>query len=338
MGVAGGFSYVSASKHVCQIIQIDTFEETGCIITSISVDSSTTFPNYMFTMITSGVLLSTKVYKLSITTHTGSQPEGLTFPSVAGTYKVDFNFDTTGSTSFAIHDHLYLEVYGTKFSYLQVIAMCTIPTIQNLIWIKVTPTTTIQTTQQLVIEIPTKGSNGYALFANNLGMTYANGTSYADGDSIPFDMMNSFSQSFMVCRLFHGDQANSKPARIVCGSFQSSITSSQTLWFAIMIVNPSATFYGVQVSIPFFIYSYEQGTTVRTNFDVIENAVLLRTDYSTSPSNYIDLYSQNQRQQTPGVYIDMVTRNTAAVAKGEYYVILFKFPIRNNGLVSNGCL
>lgn len=253
---SGGFTYVSASKHVCQIVQIVDFSETGCIITSISVDNSATFPNFMFTMITSDSLSLNNIYKLSITTHTGSQPEGLTFPSVAGTYKVDFNFDTTGSTSFALHDHLYLEVYGTKFAYLQVISMCTIPSKKNLLWIKVTPTTTILTTQQLVIEIPTKGTNGYALFANDLGYTYANGTAYADGDSIPFDMLVGFSQNFMVCRLFYGDQANGKPARIVCGSFQTAITSSQTLFFAIMIMNPGATFLGVQVSIPFFIYSY----------------------------------------------------------------------------------
>lgn len=87
-------------------------------------------------------------------------------------------------------------------------------------------------------------------------MNYANGTSYADGDSIPFDMLNAFSQSFMVCRLFHGDQTNGKPAKIVCGSFQTDITSSQTLFFAITVVNPGTAFYGVQVSIPFFIYSY----------------------------------------------------------------------------------
>ena len=73
--------------------------------------------------------------------------------------------------------------------------MCTIPSIKNLLWIKVTPTTTIQTTQQLVIEIPTKGIDGNLLYANNLGMTYANGTSYGDGDSIPYDMLNAFSQS-----------------------------------------------------------------------------------------------------------------------------------------------
>jgi hypothetical protein len=215
--------------------------------------------------------------------------------------------------------------------------MCTIPSLKNLLWIKVTPTTTIQTTQQLVIEIPTKGIDGNLLYDNNLGMVYANGTSYGDGDSIPYDMLNAFSQSFMVCRLFHGDQTNGKPARIICGSFQSAITSSQTLFFAITVVNPGPIFNGVQVSIPFFIYSYEQGTLIRTNFDVIENAILLRKDYDTRASDWIDLYSQNGRQQTPGVYVDMITRNTANIGKGDYYVILFNFPLRNNGVVSSGC-
>jgi|688.fasta_scaffold607997_1 hypothetical protein len=34
----------------------------------------------------------------------------------------------------------------------------------------------------------------------------------------------------------------------------------------------------------------------------------------------------------------MITRNTRNIGKGDYYVILFNFPIRNNGLVSNACL
>lgn len=43
-------------------------------MTSITVDNTTTFPNYMFTMMTSGVLTNGLLYKLTITTHTGSQP------------------------------------------------------------------------------------------------------------------------------------------------------------------------------------------------------------------------------------------------------------------------
>lgn len=330
MGVAGGFSYVSAKKHVCQIIQISNYEETGCYITSIATDSSATFPNFIFTMKTSSQLVAATSYKMVITTATGSQPEGLTFPTTAGTYKVDFNYDTTGSTGLAIHNHLYLEVYGTKFSYLNVRSFCYTPGYKNIIWVQLTPTTTIQTTQQIVIEVPTIAANGNTLFANNLG------TTYTDGQSIPYDSLNGqFSQTFMTCRIFHGNQANYKPGKIVCGNFQSTITSAQILWFAIALGNPSSI-PGAQVSIPFFIYSQEQGTTVRTNFDVIENAVFLRADtYIYSDVGWVR--SQNQQLQTSSVYIDMITRNVWNVVSGDYYVIFFNFPIRNNGFFSGAC-
>jgi hypothetical protein len=45
---------------------------------------------------------------LKLTTQTGTPTEGLTFPTVAGTYKIDFNFDTDGTRNFAIHNQLYL--------------------------------------------------------------------------------------------------------------------------------------------------------------------------------------------------------------------------------------
>jgi hypothetical protein len=270
---SGGFTYVSASKHVCQFINVTTYEETGCIIKTITVDSSAATPSYLFTIVASTTIPANKLHTLVITTHTGSQPEGLTFPTASGTYKVDINFDTTGLTNLAMHNQLYLEVYGTKFTYLQATAFCTYPGLKNIIWLKITPTTTIQSTQQLVIEVPTVSANGATLFANDLG------TGVSDGQSIPYDNLGtSFSQTFMTCRLFYGDQANNKPGKIVCGQFTSTITSSQVLFFAFTVGNPS-TFSGNQVSIPFFIYSQEQGTTYRSNFDVIENAVFLRKDY-----------------------------------------------------------
>jgi hypothetical protein len=154
MGVSGGFSYSGSTKYVCQIIQQTSFEETGCIITSITTDnstSSTTFPNFLITMITSGQLSTSVVYKLIITSHTGLQPEGLTFPTQAGTYKIDFNFDTTGATNFAIHNHLYMEVYGTKWNSILCQQFNSIPGHRNLLWFQISPTTTIQTTQQIVI-------------------------------------------------------------------------------------------------------------------------------------------------------------------------------------------
>lgn len=178
--------------------------------------------------------------------------------------------------------------------------------------------------------MPTVAANGDALFANNLG------TAYTDGQSIPYDVLNTqFSQTFMTCRIFHGNQANYKPGKIVCGDFQSTITSAQILWFAISLGNP-ASIPGAQVSIPFFIYSQEQGTTVRTNFDVVENAVFMRSDtYIYSDVGWVR--SQNQQLQTSSVYIDMITRNVWNLVNGDYYVVFFKFPIRNNGFFSGAC-
>jgi len=96
------------------------------------------------------------------------------------------------------------------------------------------------------------------------------GTGIADGGTIPVDILASpFATGFMSCKLFIGDQVNYRPARIVCGNFQSTISSSQQLWFALKVFNPSMPAGYTKLSIPFFLYSVEQGTTYKTNFDVI---------------------------------------------------------------------
>ncbi len=41
--------------------------------------------------------------------------------------------------------------------------------------------------------------------------------------------------------------------------------------------------------------------------------------------------------QTSGGHIDMITRNWWDLSAGQYYILFFSFPLRNNGLVSNGC-
>lgn len=187
--------------------------------------------------------------------------------------------------------------------------MVTCPSHRNLIWVKVSPTTTIQTTQQLVIEVPTRGADGRTLFANDLG------TGLADGADVPHDILTTpFTNGFMICRLLYGDQSRDRPGRIVCGNFQSTISSGQTLFFAFTLGNPALS--GSQVSIPFFIYSSEQGKTYKTNFDVIENAVHLRSDVYYSGVDVADINSQNQQLQTSGMYIDMITRNVWALDAG----------------------
>ena len=207
----------------------------------------------------------------------------------------------------------------------------TIPGGKNLIWIKLTPSTTISTDHQIIIEVPTKATRGTILFADDLGL------GLPDGSIIPIDLMESpFSSGFMKCRLFHGDRNYYKPARIVCGGLTGTVTTSQVLWFSIVIYNPSIPSGERKLSIPFFIYTVEQGTTYYTNFDVAENAVFVRIDYNTK-TDVANPVSQNQKLQTSGMYLDMISRNTYTTDSASYYLIYFGFPLRNNGVVSNGC-
>jgi len=53
------------------------------------------------------------------------------------------SFDNTGSGTYTIYNNLYLDVYGTPFTLLKVQAWVTIPGDMNLVWIQLTPTTTI---------------------------------------------------------------------------------------------------------------------------------------------------------------------------------------------------
>ena len=140
----------------------------------------------------------------------------------------------------------------------------------------------------------------------------------------------------MNCNLFPGQQAYYKPARIVCGNFLTPITSSQSLWFALKVVNPALPAGYSHLSVPFFIYSVEQGSTVRTNFDVIENAVFLRNDYNTY-NDVAGAFSTQQNLQNSGVGLNLISRNSWNINGGSYYVVYFNFPLRNNGKVSGGC-
>lgn len=62
----------------------------------------------------------------------------------------------------------------------------------------------------------------------------------------------------------------------------------------------------------------------------------MRSDVYTK-TDVIGAYSQNQQLQTSGVYLDMISRNYWNAGAGEYYLIFFNFPLRNNGKITNGC-
>ena len=61
--------------------------------------------------------------------------------------------------------------------------MNTIKSHQNLIWLKIRPTTTITQSHQLIIEVPTVSISGQHLFANDLG------TSLGDGAILIHDIL-----------------------------------------------------------------------------------------------------------------------------------------------------
>jgi hypothetical protein len=105
-------------------------------------------------------------------------------------------------------------VYGTSFKTLQVISFSTIPSGENMIWVKLTPNTQILQTEQIILEFPTKSTAGLTLFDKDLG------TGLGDGADIKMDVIGgTFSNTFMKCRLFWGDPNFAKSTKVVCGRF-----------------------------------------------------------------------------------------------------------------------
>lgn len=106
------------------------------------------------------------------------------------------------------------------------------------------------------------------------------------------------------------------------------------LFFAIKIYNPALSGGRTHVSIPLFVYSVEQGKTYKKNFNVYDNAVWLRNDvYNRNYPGDISI----SPLQTTITNIDMISRNYNILYGGQYYILLFSFPLRKNGLVNDGC-
>lgn len=65
-GATGGFGYDNTKKVVCMIRDILTFDEYGCIVTSIIDDNSTDNEHILITMVSSSALTTTVTYTLRI--------------------------------------------------------------------------------------------------------------------------------------------------------------------------------------------------------------------------------------------------------------------------------
>ena len=333
MGVAGGFSY-DGSKKVCEFTDIATTEKLGCIVTSQTNDLLAGYQNVMYKVIASSTLLSMKKYLLTLTSQRGSEPEGIYFPAIAGTYKVDVNADFDGSATYPIHTHTYMEVYGTTFNRLVVTSFVTSPGRPNLLWIDLSPNTPITSTHQIVIEFPTMSNDGVtALFDNDLGMNYLDySIVFADVfDCAPYDAGN-----FMQCQFFLGSSTTQRAAKIVCGSLNlgvGTIPVGSILKFAIKIQNPNSA---VQISLPIVVYTHDPVNQVKTNFNFVDNAVYLQppTGIVVDLGNFI---TGGGRLETSGDTLKFTSRNMQAMNAGDYYVVFMSFPLRNNGKILGGC-
>lgn len=302
----------------------------GCMVISQVNDITANFTSILLTISSSSTLTSTTLYQIKITTQSGTpNAEGLAFPTTAGLYKVDINFDADGARGYNIHNHLYLEVHGPTFTALKVTSFVTIPGEWNLIWVELNPTTTIATNHQLVIEIPTKSLEGTLLFANDLG------TGISNYGWVPVDMLYGLSNGFMTCKMFQGDQTNGKSARIICGAFASSVSVGTYISFGFKVRNPSIAVS--QRSVPIIVYTEDIGQRYKTNYMLVENAILIRNDAYGTTTQSGNVRSTNYYMQTPSTNIELTALNPAAMVAGDAYVLFFNFPLRVNGKFTGAC-
>lgn len=131
-----------------------------------------------------------------------------------------------------------------------------------------------------------------ALFRPNLGLTQ-----YVNGDVIAMDIFDTTiggilrGNDFMSCVIHHGDTARGIPVKVVCGGFLATITSVDTLRFAIAMINPILT--GTQISAPILIYSSDPYLFTRTQFNMVNGAgyifdkpnILSKLGYPSTLSN-----------------------------------------------------
>lgn len=125
-------------------------------------------------------LSTSTTYELRLTTQKYSEPttnEGIRYPTIPSTYKIDVNFQYGASATPETIQHLYLDVYGPEFTMIKVTQYNYIQNQYNPYWFEIQPSVLIKSIHQLVLELPTKSNDGStALFTDNLGLNeYENG-------------------------------------------------------------------------------------------------------------------------------------------------------------------
>lgn len=113
------------------------------------------------------------------------------------------------------------------------------------------------------------------MFDDNLGL---NG--YKDGDEVPVDIFDSPPNynNYMKCRIYFGDNTRGTPVRVVCGFLLTTLNPGTYLRFAFGFINPpriTVPTIPSQISLPLIIYSYDPFYFEKTNFNLVNAAVLV---------------------------------------------------------------
>ena len=185
--------------------------------------------------------------------------------------------------------------------------------------------------------MPTLSSDGtVTLFDDNLGLN-----EYDDGDSVAVDIFDSapFDNTLMNCRIYHGDQSRGTPVKLVCGDLQSSITNAQTLRFSFGLINPpkrTPSTTPSQISIPLIIYSFDPYYFRKTNFNLVNAAVIVfNSEDILAPNGHFSTTSNQYQTQNDDILLG--DAHTYQLEIGDSFVMRWNFPLRVNGLVAGAC-
>ena len=105
--------------------------------------------------------------------------------------------------------------------------------------------------------------------------------------------------------------------------------------FGFKVRNPSIAVS--QRSVPIIVYTEDIGQRYKTNYMLVENAILIRNDAYGTTTQSGNVRSTNYYMQTPSTNIELTALNPAAMVAGDAYVLFFNFPLRVNGKFTGAC-
>lgn len=257
-GNTGGFNGPSTNM-VCTIFNPITGYKYGCYLFCTATPGTyTTYKLQTYQNLPTNTNL-----EVTLTTQKGSATEGINFPTAVGTYKVEIEIDYYSSSPYNKNQAYYVDVYGPNWNTLFFNSTVTIPNENNFIMVILTPSQTINTNQQIIIEIPTVSLDGQTLFPVDLGMGYKN------YDSLVFDIFESGITS-MTCKVYTGELNINAPVKIICSNFNTAITTAKTLQFGFWVVNPASS---VSMAIPIQVYAFDQPAQTKFIWSIVEAGI-----------------------------------------------------------------